>query len=712
MLTKYGTAKIRPRARLIGLIGEELISDEPVALVELVKNSYDADASVAKVKFEGSSPEQPNRIIISDDGIGMSLETVLGVWLEPGTPAKRRAQTSSAGRVLQGAKGIGRFAAARLAESLILETKAENSDEVVLVILNWGAFDEDSYLEDVDIEYETVVEPDRDPGTILTLENVRSKDWTEEDYTQLYDRLSRLISPFDDIQDFLIDLQIPGYPQYSGNVQPPDIILKPRYILKGDLDSAGFFSGQFVYEDEVRVVWNRDKLSEKEKANLPVSVVFREKLKRGNKNEYPICGSFEIEIRAWDRDREGLESYTKLYDRGIREIRNILDRYSGVSIYRDGFRVYPYGQSGNDWLNLDNRSRQTPARHLANNQIVGAIRISREGNPELVDRSNREGMVINEAHKALENWFIEVLSILEEERYKLRPRKTTITPGVNPIFEVFDLSTTVASAKSSLGENHPLVLELVETAAEITEGVERVQDVFSRLLLSSGLGQMVDIVIHEIGRPLGSINRRIVMLENAISKDCSDTERIGQNISSIKGALEDLHNLRERLNPHTPAKRGRAESFNVIEEIRDNFALFETLISRQSITVDILGDQDRLNVRMSRSSLSQILSNLIDNSIFWLVRSKGVGKGGRINVEVIELENGFKLLFSDDGPGVTPEDQVDIFEPYFSRKPRGSGLGLYIARLVVEPYGKLVYRDDCTLRGACFEVTFEKSVGK
>lgn len=711
--SQHGTAKLRPRARLISLIGEELISDELVALVELVKNSYDADASVVHVKFEGDSSERPERIIVSDDGIGMSLDTVLGVWLEPGTPAKRQISNSPAGRVFQGAKGIGRFAAARLAKNLILETKASESDDAVFVMLNWGAFDEDSYLEDIDIEYETMYSPEQTSGTTLTLEGVREKNWVEDSYTELYDRLSRLISPFDDIKDFSIHLEIPAYPHFSGEVQPPDIILNPRYMLRGELDSKGYFSGQFIYEKEVKIIWDdHNELTEEEQLNLPKSADIKGKLRRGNEGEKPICGPFKVEIRGWDRDRAGLEPLARSYDRGIREIRNILNRYSGVSIYRDGFRVYPYGQAGNDWLQLDNRSRQVPVRHLANNQIVGAIRISREKNAMLIDRSNREGMVINEEHKALEYWFIEILSLIEEERYKLRPREKTITPGINPIFEAFDLSSAIAFARSSLGESHPLVLELTKTAGEITEGVERVQDVFSRLLLSSGLGQMVDIVIHEIGRPLGSINRRIVMLENDIDEDCSDIESISKNIKSIKSSLEDLRNLRERLNPHTPAKRGRAQKFNVIEEIRDIFALYESLMSKQGITFEIIGDKENLNVKMSRSGLSQILANLIDNSIFWLVRNNGVGNGGNINITVEALEHGFRIIYSDDGPGVPPDDQIDIFEPYFSRKPRGSGLGLYIARLLVEPYGKLIYLDDCVLSGACFEVTFEKSVGK
>src|SRR5688572_25913498 len=111
--------RMRPRARLISLIGEELISDEPVAVVELVKNAYDADAEEAIVRFEGENPEHPDRIIVEDHGSGMGLKTVVRSWLEPATNVKRKNERSPLKeRAYLGAKGIGRFAAARLAERL------------------------------------------------------------------------------------------------------------------------------------------------------------------------------------------------------------------------------------------------------------------------------------------------------------------------------------------------------------------------------------------------------------------------------------------------------------------------------------------------------------------------------------------------------------------------------------------------------------------
>jgi len=687
---------MRPRARLISLVGDELISDEPVAIVELVKNSYDADASQVEIRFEGGESGKLERIVVADVGIGMDLETVLDCWFEPGTISKRRNARSPGGRLFLGAKGIGRFASARLAENLALESRAKGQEGTVFVLLHWGRFTDESYLDEIEIDYEVRRARDNQHGTTLILEQLRKTDWGEKDFERLHARLTRLISPFQEISDFRILLNIPDYPQYSGEVQPPELILKPKYVLKGKLDDDGCFTGNILVDRQERKSFLSHKIT--------------------GGNAKPLCGSFEVEVRAWDRDREGLGPLSESFGMGIQEIRRTLNNLCGVSVYRDGFRIHPYGEQGNDWLNLDHRSRQNPVLHLANNQMISAIRISREKNPELRDRSTREGMVLNEEHRALEIWFKGVLSLLEEERYRIRPRRKEEDDRVEPLFEALDIAMAASTARKELGKDHPVALMLSDTEKQVKIGIERVQEVFSRLLMSAGLGQMVDIVIHEIGAPLGKVNRQVVLIEKDMDKYClEETKRLFfPKITDVKGWLEQIHNLRGRLEPQTPAKRGRATSFLVQEEIEDNFHLYESLLQKQGIKWQIEA-QDSVSVKMSRASLGQILANLIDNSIYWIVDSKGSGNGGRIHVRLKPHDHGFRILFSDDGPGVPEEDQSRIFEPYFSTKRGGSGmgLGLYICRLVIEPYGKILYRDDVgKLLGACFEILFERKVGR
>jgi signal transduction histidine kinase len=685
----HGSAQMRPRARLIGLLGEELISDEPVALVELVKNAYDADATFVRIRFEGSG-DQPERIIIQDDGIGMSLDTVLYSWFEPGTVSKKRESRSPRGRSYQGAKGIGRFASARLGDTLLMETQSLGNPGVS-VFISWGRFSDDEYLDSVSLDYSTGSISGLSQGTRLTVEGLKTGIWDEESYRKLHARLSRLISPFGEVSDFQVELQIPGYPQFSGIVDPPLALNEPKYLMKGSMSREGRLFADIYVDGELQ----------KKVEDLQL-------MPRG---EVPACGGFAFEVRAWDRDREGLEPIAAKFDTSVGLLRQVLNTYSGVSIYRDGFRVYPYGEAGNDWLQLDSRSRQKPGQHLANNQVVAAIQISRDENSELKDRSAREGMIRNAAHDALEGWFKAALQQLEEVRYKVRPRQEQ--KKQDSLFEAFDLSAAIAKLRAELGSDSPAVKLLEETEKQVSEGIDRIQDVFSRLLLSAGLGHMVDVVIHEIGAPLGKINRQVEILQRDVAKIAGSPlpDKLDKSFSSIRTWSEHIFNLRQRLEPHTAGRRGKATSFSVKEEVELTLSLYEALLTRQKMNCVVEQPDGAITARMSSASFGQVIANLIDNAIYWTAFKHGVGQGGKLLIRLRKLEHGFSVAVHDNGPGVSEEDEDRIFDSYYSKKPNGMGLGLYIARLVIEPYGRVIYQGESELGGACFEALFEQGVG-
>jgi signal transduction histidine kinase len=697
---KSGHAVMRARARLISLIGDELISDEPVAVVELVKNAYDADATKVSVAFSGPGTLDPDTLTVADDGCGMTLQTVLGAWFEPGTIVKKRKDRSPGGRLYQGAKGIGRFAAARLAQSMYLETRSEDEEEGVTVLLEWGKFTDESYLDEVSIDYEVRPMPELKHGTLLTLIGLHArKHWTEEDFKTLHNRLSRLISPFQnsqgdaEVSDFEIDLQIPAFPDLTGKVEPHKLTKAPKYRLTGKLSADGFFNGAMDIDGK------------QSKSFKNVSL--------GDKGESVACGAFEVEVRTWDRDRPGLTPYMMKFNLSMGALRSILDNYSGVSVYRDGFRVHPYGESGLDWLSLDTRSRQNPTLRLANNQIIAAIRISREDNPNLIDRATREGFVHNQSYEALQEWFKRILALLEAERYAARPREEARPEEMSTLFEPFDMSEVVKEADERLGKRHPVAALVRKKDVDIREGVARLQEHYSRVLMAAGLGQLVDVVIHEIGAPLGRTNRALSELEKAMMRMWGGPldEGTTEKFTEVRACLEQIYNLRERLIPKAAGRRGRASSFSVQEEIQGNLELYSSLLAKQNVAVLRKWPSKPVIVHMSRSNLGQVVANLLDNSVYWLTRHHGDGKGGKIDIRLTELKHGFRILFADDGPGIPPEDRDRVFDAEFSRKPHGMGLGLFIARQVIEIYGKLVYRDDGPLGGACFEASFEERVG-
>ncbi len=169
--------------------------------------------------------------------------------------------------------------------------------------------------------------------------------------------------------------------------------------------------------------------------------------------------------------------------------------------------------------------------------------------------------------------------------------------------------------------------------------------------------------------------------------------------------------MRERLDPQTAGRRGRATTFNVADEINLTLELYGALIEKQKVKVNVKAPSDAIRVRMSKAVLSQLLANLVDNALFWIVQKHGPEQGGRLNIQLGKLDHEFIVRVADDGPGISAKNREVIFEPYFSTKPNGIGLGLYIGRLVIEPYGRLVYLERSELPGACFEARFERGVG-
>jgi signal transduction histidine kinase len=710
-------ASMQARVRLLRIIGEELISDEPVAVVELAKNSYDADASRVTIRFEGAVGARPSSISVTDDGHGMDEDAIEKAWLEPGTSYKRTRNLSPKGRKLQGAKGIGRFAAARLAEKMLLETSSESKATTITLLIDWGSLDDEMLLDDIEVEYEVASQAPGAKGTSIVLEGIR-KEWTEVDYADLKSRLERLVSPFGDVTDFKIFLNSEATGDTDIEVEPPKLLLKPKYVLDVEVSDEGLATGTVKVDGQVVKTLSNDPLpdlprpqSSKSKKDKTATAISPAEI--GDSDEPEPCGPFKLQVRAWDRDLSGLDPLAKQLDTTVADVRSTLNNFCGVSIYRDGFRVYPYGQRGDDWLNLDVRSRLNPGMRLSNNQIVGAIRISRDDNPNLVDRSSREGMIRNRAHSDLEARVKRALMVLEEERYKARPKPKSDQGRVEPMFELFDLQPTIEKLQQEFGSSHTAVRLVRQAETQIKEGVERIQDIYSRLLASAGLGHLIDLVIHEIGAPLGKIARQVGILEKAVGElPEPKREAVRSDLDKIRSWCTQINSLRDRLDPNTPAKRGKRVDFDVFDEIRGTIDLFEAIIRKQQVTVKVAPQHGQINVRMPQSALSQVLANLMDNALYWLSRKHGVGGGGEILIEAGPLSSGFYVRVQDDGPGV-PEDAKDlIFEPYYTRKESGMGLGLYIARLVIEPYGRLVQDGDSDLGGASFTANFEEEVGR
>ena len=290
----------------------------------------------------------------------------------------------------------------------------------------------------------------RESGTVLRMTSLKQK-WEAQHFEDLRCALARLVSPKftkkkEDDKDPGFDVEMalpPEFSQFSSKVEPPPILKHPHYVVRGSVNADGSFSiaykvlaegndkllkGQFVRVKDARGRFElRDiKASESKKEDEPTETRPTE------------CGPLEMELRVWDRDELG--NVVQKTNSTIQDIRRDLDAVAGINIYRDGFRVLPYGEPQDDWLRLDLRRVQNPTLRLSNNQIYGVVHISADANPRLRDQSNREGLDENQALQDLRDVMSEVLSRLETLRYAARPRATSKSgKPIGGLFGGFDL---------------------------------------------------------------------------------------------------------------------------------------------------------------------------------------------------------------------------------------------------------------------------------
>lgn len=715
---------LRPRARLLRTLGDELISSESVAILELVKNSYDADATRVLIRFTGELTIGKGCIEVIDNGHGMSLETVRGAWLEPATGHKRAQRRSEQlNRRMLGEKGIGRFAASRLADILEVSTRRAGARREVYARLDWRDFDdEDKYLDEIRVVTELrspraiapggevaalwsagkagrVTKKAQSHGTLLRMTQLRT-DWTEVQFEKLRLDLARLVAPFGRTlsssvnNEFQILLEAP--PPFEAEqrlIQVPEVLQHPHYLLAGTLTRTGRYR-------LLLTMGGQESIAARGKVPLP-----------GNRQ--PECGPFALELRVWDRDQAAVAALAQSQGTTLSDIRRDLDSVAGISIYRDRFRVLPYGERGDDWLELDRRRVNNPTMRLSNNQISGYIAISSEKNPGLRDQTNREGLIAGPALEDLRAAVLAMLAELEQRRFKERPRRNELASS--GLFEGFTLAPIREMVQARRPSDRELLATIRRAERDLDKRVAAVQQVLARYLGLTTVARLADRLLHDARAPLASIRNRVANGQRRL-------ERIGPSdgMDGVSGPMREtlgkideqalvLKGMLDRLEPFGRRRGVQKVSTSLERAIKEAFDVLAAEIEATDTVTHLPGGETIAIV--DPGELQNVIVNLLDNSLYWL---RQVPKGRRsIVVEVTKHpEGGVQIIFSDSGPGVPEEFQERIFEPYFSTKPDGTGLGLTIIGDIVRGYygGTLELLESGPLPGATFRVTLKERV--
>jgi signal transduction histidine kinase len=519
-----------------------------------------------------------------------------------------------------------------------------------------------------------------------------TRDWLADDFERLRNDLSRLVSPIRDVgvaaDSFQVILSIDDEDELSGPISAPDWLSSPPYRLTGRISSSGLADLELVLpKGRPKPIHERFVASE---------------------GRLPTCGPFELDFRVWDRDSLGSLAARK--ESTIKDVRRMLDEVAGVNVYRDGFRVLPYGEHGDDWLGLDRLRIQNPTLRISNNQIVGFVFISADQNPNLVDQTNREGLVQGDAFEDIVALCRAALVEIEAPRYRLR-RPTRERVGTS-LFDGFSLEPISDLVRKNHPRDQELRRAIDRTSSAMDEGIGKVREILSRYLRLATLGQLIDGVIHNGSQPVAAIVNEVDEAADdlgRLSTVATMTRTTRRHLSVIGKQAAVLSSVLNRIAPFGGRRRGRPRSIVLQEEIRDGVAILADEAAAESVRITL--PRGRLEITADPTEIQEIVYNLVSNSLYWLRQVPAAKR--RIKISVSRTSEGeVEMLFSDSGPGVKRSDRDRIFDPYYSTKPQGTGLGLSLVGDIVGEYygGELQLVESDELGGALFRVLLRRRV--
>lgn len=698
------THKVRPAGRHILTIGRDLIQDRYAAIVELVKNAYDADSPDVTIEFKASQDRNLNSISIEDHGHGMSRDTVINKWMVPSTDDKLARLKSPQGRIMQGRKGVGRYAASILGQNLLLETTTKEGEQTT-VYIEWKSFETAEYLDDVEVLVETK-ESDRLPGTKLTITGGSEmlSDWDNSQFNKLKFELKKLMSPVstalaenEEIELFRIELTIDGFiedqdPIIKQTIEPYPLFDLFDYRIAGRLKADG--SGQLTYSNQKA----RNTIEEEIQISFGSSTG---------------CGELVFDVRVYDRDPEAIES---LIGRGLKDesgsyvgknqARKLLNEYNGVGVYRNGFRIRPLGDADFDWLKLNEQRVQNPSLRIGSNQAIGYVLIESDEESGLVEKSARDGLRENAAFERLKVLTKHIIGELEVRRFEYRRRAGLSRPIVKVerelerLFAFEGLKSGVRAKLVRRGVDKQIADEIIGIISQEEEEKNKIaEDIRQTVAIYQGqatLGKIINVVLHEGRRPLNYFKNQIPNLKYWYEEyiKAGDLEKLQQFLPIAEGIGHNADvfvKLFSRLDPLAAGKRSAKQGVPLKKTIEDVLEVFGREFKENEISISVTGPDDFIFLCW-RQDLYAIFTNLADNSIYWMREKRSSPRQISINfaAEAGSLEY---IDYRDTGPGIERgfiETEV-IFEPHFSTKPGGTGLGLAIA-------GEAALRNDLELK--------------
>ncbi|MBF9144513.1 sensor histidine kinase [Hymenobacter properus] len=693
----------RPKANILILLGEELIKSPVMAIYELIKNSYDADAKVVSVDFEQVEDPANATIRIQDDGTGITEEVLENVWFEPGSDFRKPLRPDGTriikrspvfGRIPMGEKGVGRFAVHKLSSRINLITRPFSVEQGKLldyelhVEIDWRAFSQQKYLQDVGIFWTKETDPENfffkeASGTYIELQELK-ESWTRGMARQLKRNTLSMLSPKNDSDKFRIDLNFNnGWLDSLPDVA--EILKAAPYKLTALLDSDYNLTFEYRFELKnnpnlgTRVIdASSPEGSNKHQRNIrdeirPFVQSYYAKRKEVAAPEVDAAvdaflaepapfGTLMLELYSYDLDSESLRDTMSDYTL----IKNLLREHAGVKMFKGDLRVYDYGDPGNDWLGLDLKRVQNKD-WFSNNQVIGFVYLDPATSGALIEKTNREGFILNTAFERLELSLDFILTDFKAERSADRRLWLAFNHRGTP--ETFEGS--IAGFRQLVNDaeipDSKTKERLLLEAGRIEARYEQDRN---SLLIPAGVGMTASFAIHEI-------EKLVPRMQTSVSESPLDVVRMRDQVAELDDYVNGILSI---------MKKGGVKPLSVKETIDQAAKNYNLKMRLRNINLTVDVDPQAEEIKAEKRLLLTMLMNLIDNSIYWLEAVNRKEKG--IFISAQRRGTDISLLVVDNGTGF--KDKVeDLVKPFFSRKENGIGIGMYLIDTAMMRFGKL-----------------------
>ena len=678
-------------------LGAELVGKQDTALSELIKNAYDADATKVTLNFSGRGTPGGTLVIV-DDGSGMTDDVIRRSWMRISTASKVDEPVSALyRRIRAGRKGIGRFAVQRLGKELILETRPRGESTGYKVRFNWDAeFVAGRDLNEVFSQIERFDKDPDDHGTRLSIFDLRDA-WADSALAKVWRAVILLQPPF-------------PIARLPANAPTPDAAVDPGFAVeingrsREQLRTEYSIEKSFLSQAFAKIEASIDKDGNAfvsvsaPKINLKDSQHFQER--------FLLTGPVDFSAFYFIYLASTLSGMTQA-------VAGEMGRtFGGIRIYRNGFRVLPYGETSDDWLALDvDVSRRELLVPANNRNFFGQVELASAKNPLFEETSSREGLLENEAYFELRKfvrnaveWAAKRVAAARNRKQDAGQRDFVPEPRkpsdlIRNLFETLGDSSLANQAKAL---TQRAFAQAEAAAAEYEATVERERrrslEYEEMLRLLASLGLSISVFGHEVKGAKDAITARLALLTDAIEtvKDnaaASELRRQHTGLASAADRMFDIGGYIAGLMSSTESRQLRSLSVKgALERFAEQFSDY---MGKQGVSFEIdVQPQGLRTTLMHGSELDSVLLNFLTNSIKSMRQSKVSER--RVRMDGRREDRHVVIGFEDNGMGVALEDRDRVFDAFFTTTMAadddgvagpGSGLGLKIVSDIATSYG-------------------------